>query len=159
MFQREEMHSFFQQVDELEAELDTGEFGRLEQGYDEDELIQMAENILEEISTGLSKQVGFTRAQLIVSSHALRETLKESSGVHLTHEQLMEKADTLLKVANDSLGEDEREKECVLTGFLDAHGYWRAATYYADAGLEEQARKCIAGARYWKERILAHCST
>jgi hypothetical protein len=157
MFQRDQMLSFYQQVDELEAQLDAGEFGRREKGYDEDELIQMAEDILEEISEGLSGQTGFTRAQLIVSSHAIRESLKHTSGVDVTHEQLMERAPTLLRVANDALPVDEREKECILSGFLDAHGYWRAATYYADAGLEEQARRCIAGAQYWKQRILHDC--
>ena len=52
MFQRDQMLTFFQQVDELEAQLDAGEFGRLEMGYGEDELIQMAEAIMEEISEG-----------------------------------------------------------------------------------------------------------
>ncbi len=157
MFQRDQMLSFFQQVDQLEVKLDNGDFGRLKMGYDETELIRMAADILEEIAEGLSNQVGFTRAQLIVSSHAIRETLEESSGVHLTHEQLMDRAPTLLKLANDRLAEGEREKECILSGFLDAHGYWRAATYYMDAGVEDQARKCIAGARYWKQRILDNC--
>jgi hypothetical protein len=79
------------------------------------------------------------------------------SRVQMTHEQLMERAPQLLRAANDFLDEEDREKECILSGFLDAHGYWRAATYYADAGMEEQARKRIAGARYWKQRILDSC--
>ena len=157
MFQRDQMLTFFQQVDELEAQLDAGEFGRLEMGYGEDELIQMAEAIMEEISEGLSDQTGFTRAQLIVSSHAIRESLKQTTGVDVTHEQLMDRAPSLLTIANDVLAVDQREKECILSGFLDTHGYWRAATYYADAGLEEQARRCIAGAQYWKQRILDDC--
>jgi hypothetical protein len=157
MFQRDQMQAFFDQVDQLEAKLDQGDFGRLDMGHDEADLVQMAADILEEIAEGLSDQSGFTRAQLIVSSHAIRETLEHSSGVQLTHEQLMERAPTLLKLANDRLAEDEREKECILSGFLDAHGYWRAATYYMDAGVEDQARKCIAGARYWKQRILDSC--
>ena len=157
MFQRDEMVSFFQQVDELESKLDAGEFGRLEKGYDEDELIQMAEAILDEISEGLSDQTGFTRAQLIVSSHVIRESLKETSGIQLTHVQLMERAPKILEIANQALPEDEQEKECILSGFLDAQGYWRAATYYLDAGMESQARTCIAGARYWKQPILDSC--
>jgi len=157
MFQRDQMLTFFQQVDELEAQLDAGEFGRLEMGYGEDELIQMAEAIMEEISEGLSDQTGFTRAQLIVSSHAIRESVKQTTGVDFTHEQLMDRAPSLLKHANAVLAVEQRDKECILSGFLDAHGYWRAATYYADVGLEEQARRCIAGAKYWKQRILDAC--
>jgi len=151
------MLSFFQQIDLLEAKLDKGDFGRLEMGYDADELIKMAADILEEINAGLSEQTGFTRAQLIVSSHALRENLKETSGVSMTHEQLMDRAPQMLRIANNALAEEERDKECILSGFLDAHGYWRAATYYMDAGVGDQARKCIAGARYWKQRILDSC--
>lgn len=157
MFQRDQMISFYQQVEELEAKIDAGDFGRLEQGYEEHELVSMATDILNEIADGLSNQTGFTNAQLIVSSHALRERLHDMSGLQMTHEQLMERAPQLLRAANDFLNEEDREKECILSGFLDAHGYWRAATYYADAGMEEQARKCIAGARYWKQRILDNC--
>ena len=154
MFQRDQMLSFFQQVDELEAKLDAGDFGRLEMGYEEEELMRMASDVLKEIADGLSDQTGFTRAQLIVSSHALRESLEQTSGLRLTHEQLMEKAPTLLRAANRGLTEEERDKECILSGFMDAQGYWRAATYFMDAGAEEQARTCIAGARYWKQRLL-----
>jgi hypothetical protein len=157
MFQRDQMLSFYQQVDELEAKLDAGDFGRLEQGYEEHELVSMATDVLNEIAGGLSNQTGFTNAQLIVASHALRERLHDMSGVEMTHDQLMERAPQLLRSANDFLNEEDREKECILSGFLDAHGYWRAATYYADAGMEEHARKCIAGARYWKQRILDNC--
>lgn len=157
MFQHDQMRSFYQQVDELEAKLNAGDFGRLEQGYEEHELVSMATDILNEINDGLSNQTGFTNAQLIVTSHALRERLRDMSGVEMTHDQLMERAPQLLRAANDFLNEEDREKECILSGFLDALGYWRAATYYADVGMEEKARKCIAGARYWKQRILDNC--
>lgn len=157
MFQREDMLSFFKLVDELEASLDAGDVGQLKMGYDEDELIQMAKNILEGITEGLSKQKGFTHAQLVVSSHVIREQLMRERGLQLTHDQLMERAPMLLQAANNFLSEDEREKECVLSGFLDAQGYLQAATYYADADLEDEARRCIAGARYWKQRLLDNC--
>lgn len=151
------MLSFFQEIDQLEAKLNNGDCGKLKMGYEANELIQMAADILEEIAEGLSGQTGFTRAQLIVSSHALRASLGGATGLQRTHEQLMESAPTLLQIANDVLSEDERGKECMLSGFLDALGYWRAATYYADAGIADKARQCIAGVRYWQQRILDNC--
>jgi hypothetical protein len=157
MFKRDQMTSFFQQVDELDAELDAGDFGTLSLGYREEELICMAEAILKEIADDLSDQTGFTKVQLVMISHSLRENLKANHGIELTHEQLMERAPQLLQSGNASLSDEERDEECILSGFCDAHGYWRAATYYADAGMEEEARECVAGARYWKQRIIASC--
>jgi hypothetical protein len=157
MFKRDQMLSFFQQVDELEAELDAGDFGTLRLGYREEELISMAEAVLKEIADGLSDQTGFTKVQLAMISHSLRENLQANRGIELTHEQLMERAPQLLQSGNASLSEEERHQECLLSGFCDAHGYWRSAQYYADAGMEEQARKCIAGARYWRQRIIDSC--
>jgi hypothetical protein len=157
MFYRAQMLAFFQLVDDLESKLDSGDFGTFEQGYTESELLSMADGVLQEIAGGLSQQTGFTKAQLIVSSHAIRENLLRESGIVLTHEQLMERSPELLASANNSLSDHDREGECLLTGFLDAHGYWLAATYYADAGMEEPARKCIEGARYWKQRLLDSC--
>jgi hypothetical protein len=80
MFQRDQMLSFYQQVDELEAKRDAGDFGRLEQGYEEHELVSMAADVLQEIADGLSNQTGFTHAQLIVSSHALLTLEKKIHG-------------------------------------------------------------------------------
>ncbi len=157
MFKRDQRISFFQQVDELEAKLNAGDFGKRRYGYREDELLTMAEAVLKEIAEGLSDQSGVTKVQLAMMSHSLRENLKAQHGVELTHEELMEKSPRLLQIANAFLSEEEREQECIWSGLCDAQGYWRAATYYADAGMEEQARQCIAGARYWKQRIIDSC--
>jgi hypothetical protein len=157
MFKRDQMIAFFQQVDELEASLDAGDSGTLSLGCREEELVSTADAVLKEIAGGLSDQTGFTKVQLVMMSHSLRETLKENRGLELTHEHLMERAPDLLQSGNSFLSEEERDQECILSGFCDAHGYWRAAQYYAGAGMEEQSRKCIAGARYWKQRIIDSC--
>lgn len=156
MFKKEDILERIAEVDELALLIDAGDIGHLQMGDDEDDVVSQAEAIVKEINDGLDKQTGLTRAQLIVMSDAIVNQFNAANGTNLSREDLLAKADSIVIDVNKKLDDETREAECLLTGFLDAICYYRAARLYADAGKAEEARKCLAGARYWLPRILEH---
>lgn len=158
MFMKEEIAKLISEVDELEQQISAGNIGHLQMGDDEDDVVSQAEAILKGINEGLDKQTGFTRAQLIVMSDALVAQFNAANGTDLSREEVLAKADSIIADVNKKLDDETREAECLLTGLQDAICYYKAALLYADAGMAEEARKCLAGARYWLPRILEHGS-
>lgn len=156
MFKKEDILERIAEVDELEQLINAGDIGHLQMGDDEDDVVSQAEAILKEINDGLDKQTGLTRAQLIVMSDAIVTQFNAANGTDLSREDFLAKADSIIADVNQKLDDETREAECLLTGFLDAICYYKAARLYADAGMAEEARKCLAGARYWLPRILEH---
>jgi len=125
-------------------------------GHDEDEVVSQAEAILKEINEGLSKQKGLTRAQLIMMSDSIVEQVNAERGTSFSREDLLAKSDSIIAGVNKNLDDETRETECLLSGLLDAICYYKAAQLYADADMADEARKCLAGARYWLPRVLEH---
>lgn len=156
MFKKEDILERIAEVDELEQLINAGDIGHLQMGDDEDDVVSQAEAILKEINDGLDKQTGLTRAQLILMSDAIVTQFNAANGTDLSREDFLAKADSIIADVNQKLDDETREAECLLTGFLDAICYYKAARLYADAGMAAEARKCLAGARYWLPRILEH---
>ena len=154
MFKKEDILERIAEVDELERRIAAGDIGHLQMGDDEDDVVSQAEAILKEINEGLDKQTGLTRAQLIVMSDAVVAQFNAAHGTQLSREDFLAKADSIITNVNKKLDDETRDAECLLTGFLDAICYYKAALLYADAGMAEKALKCLAGARYWLPRIL-----
>ena len=159
MFKKEEILGLIADVDELERRIAAGDIGHLQMGDDEDDVVSQAEAILKEINEGLDKQTGLTRAQLIVMSDAVVAQCNAANGTELTREDLLAKADSIITSVNKKLDDETRTAECLLSGLLDAICYYKAALLYADAGMADEARKCLAGARYWLPRILERGAT
>ncbi len=158
MFRKEEIVKLISEVDELEQQISAGNIGHLQMDDDEDDVVSQAEAILKGINEGLDKQTGFTRAQFIVMSDAIVAQFNSANGTQLSREDLLAKAEGIVTDVNKKLDDETRETECLLTGFIDAIRYYEAALLYADAGMAEEARKCLAGTRYWLPRILEHGS-
>ena len=111
--------------------------------------------LLDKIKEGLDKQTGLTRAQLIFMSDAIVTQYNLVNGTKLSREDLLTKTDdSFIANFNKELDDESREAECLLTGFFDALYYYKAAMLYADAGMADEARRSLAGARYWLPRIL-----
>ena len=154
MFKKQDILERIAEVDELERRITAGDIGHLQMGDDEDDVVSQAEAILKEINEGLDKQTGLTRAQLIVMSDAVIAQFNAANGTKLSREDFLAKADSIIANVNKNLDDETRETECLLTGFIDAICYYKAARLYADAGMADEARKALAGARYWLPRIL-----
>ena len=167
MFKKQDILERIAEVDELERRITAGDIGYLQMGDDEDDVVSQAEAILKEINEGLDKQTGLTRAQLgrqhgrrvgraqlIVMSDAVIAQFNAANGTKLSREDFLAKADSIIANVNKNLDDETRETECLLTGFIDAICYYKAARLYADAGMADEARKALAGARYWLPRIL-----
>jgi len=159
VFRKEDILAQIRRVDELEQRINVGDIGHLKMADDEDDAVSQAEAILKEIKENLGSHTGFTHAQLIVMADSIVKDVNaeraESGGdVVVRRDDLLKNADSIIASVNKQLDDDARSEECLLTGMLDAIGYWKAALLYADAGMADEARKCIAGARYWLPRIL-----
>ena len=159
MFNKEDILQQIARVDELEQRIVAGEIGQLRMGDDEEDVVAQAEAILEEINEGLDKQTGLTRAQLIVMSGPVVDEVNSASGTNLSREDVLANADRIITDVNKKLDDETREAECLLTGLLDAICYYKAALLYADAGMADEARKCLSGAKYWLPRILERGTT
>lgn len=159
MFKKEDILRQIADVDELEQRINAGDIGHLQMGDDEDDVVAQAEAIIKEINEGLDKQTGLTRAQLLVMSDAIVNKFNATNGTDLSREDFLAKADRIITDVNKKLDDETREAECLLAGLLDAICYYKAALLYADAGMAEQAHKCLAGARYWLPRILERGAT
>ena len=159
MFNKTDILTQIAEVNELEQRINAGDIGHLRMGDDKDDVVAQAEAILKEINEGLDKQTGLTRAQLIVMSDAVAAQANAANGTDLSREDLLAKAGSIIADVNKTLDDESREAECLLTGLLDAICYYKAALLYADAGMADEARKCLAGARYWLPRILERGAT
>ena len=159
MFNKTDILTQIAEVNELEQRINAGDIGHLRMGDDKDDVVAQAEAILKEINEGLDKQTGLTRAQLIVMSDAVAAQANAANGTDLSREDLLAKTGSIIADVNKTLDDESREAECLLTGLLDAICYYKAALLYADAGMAEEARKCLAGARYWLPRILERGAT
>ena len=155
MFKKEDILEQIAEVEELEQQIAAGEIGQLQMGVDKDDVVAQAEALLDKIKEGLDKQTGLTRAQLIFMSDAIVTQYNLVNGTKLSREDLLTKTDdSFIAKFNKELDDESREAECLLTGFCDAIYYYKAAMLYADAGMADEARRSLAGARYWLPRIL-----
>lgn len=155
MFKKEDILEQIAEVEELEQQIAAGEIGQLQMGVDKDDVVAQAEALLNKIKEGLDKQTGLTRAQLIFMSDAIVTQYNLVNGTKLSREDLLTKTDdSFIANFNKELDDESREAECLLTGFYDAIYYYKAAMLYADAGMADEARRSLAGARYWLPRIL-----
>ena len=155
MFKKEDILEQIAEVEELEQQIAAGEIGQLRMGDDKDDVVAQAKALLDKIKEGLDKQTGLTRAQLIFMSDAIVTQYNLVNGTKLSREDLLTKTDdSFIANFNKELDDESREAECLLTGFFDAIYYHKAAMLYADAGMADEARRSLAGARYWLPRIL-----
>ena len=155
MIKKEDILEQIAEVEELEQQIAAGEIGQLRMGDDKDDVVAQAKALLDKIKEGLDKQTGLTRAQLIFMSDAIVTQYNLVNGTKLSREDLLTKTDdSFIANFNKELDDESREAECLLTGFFDAIYYYKAAMLYADAGMADEARRSLAGARYWLPRIL-----
>ena len=159
MFKKEDILEQIAEVEELEQQIAAGEIGQLRMGDDKDDVVAQAKALLDKIKEGLDKQTGLTRAQLIFMSDAIVTQYNLVNGTKLSREDLLTETDSFIANVNKNLDDESREAECLLTGLLDAVCYWKAAMLYADAGMADEARRSLAGAKYWLPRILERGTT
>jgi hypothetical protein len=154
MFKREDILKLMAEVETLEQRINAEDIGHVQMGDDEDDVVSQADRIIAEINEGLDKQKGLTPALFIALSGKFVADFNEAHGTKLSQEDLLANKDNIIDSVNKNLDDEAKDAECLLSGFIDAVSYLKAARLYADAGRADKARTALKGVRYLLPRIL-----